>query len=59
MFSPLIKWKIFLNFDAGVNEAKGTENFECSLKKKLTSQLCRGNRFSNHSYDPKVQTRMC
>ena len=31
-------------FDAGPNDAKGTENCGSSRKEKLTSQLCRGNR---------------
>ena len=44
MFTSLIKWKKFLKFDAGANDAKGTENCGNSLKEKLTSQLCRGNR---------------
>ena len=44
MFSSLIKWKKFPKFDADANDAKGTENCGGSLKEKLTSQLCRGNR---------------
>ena len=47
MFSSLIKWKKFPKFDAGANDAKGTENCGSSLEEKLTSQLgrgCRGNR---------------
>ena len=44
MFSSLIKWKKFPKFDAGANDAKGKENCGSSLKEKLASQLCRGNR---------------
>ena len=44
MFSSLIKWKKFPTFGVGANDAKGTENCGSSLKEKLTSQLCRGNR---------------
>ena len=44
MFSSLIKWKKFPKFDAGANDAKGTENCGSSLKEKLTSQWCRGSR---------------
>ena len=44
MFSSLTKWRKFLKFDAGANDAKGMENFGSSLKEQLTSQLCRRNR---------------
>ena len=44
MFSSLIKWKKFPEFDAGADDAKGTENCGSSLKEKLMSQWCKGNR---------------
>ena len=46
MINSLIEWKKFLKFDAGANDTKGTENSGSSLKELVTSQLCRGNRFS-------------
>ena len=56
MFSSLIKWKKFLKFDAGANDAKNTENCGSLLKEYLTSQLCaEGNRFSNQTQAPTIR----
>ena len=56
MLSSLIKWKKFPKFDAGANDAKGTENYGSSLKEKLTSQLCRANRACLGSRFPRSES---